>query len=181
MATKAITKPDVGQAGGHSVRSGARLRPGRIPGTDVQEIADRAGVGKGTVYRYFGDKQELFWDTVFWVLDKLDRHLARQCRAANRPLEKLRAAVSGVRRVLREQSRSTWRSSCSIGPSSAGTAPPAHRRASREDDRRVRQDHRSGNRGGRDPAGRTPRRGRATGQHAVRQRGVAAYASWIDR
>jgi len=30
------------------------------PGTDVQVIADEVGVGKGTVYRYFPSKQELF-------------------------------------------------------------------------------------------------------------------------
>jgi len=29
--------------------------------TNVQMIADRSGVGKGTVYRYFGNKEELFW------------------------------------------------------------------------------------------------------------------------
>ncbi len=28
--------------------------------TDVQEIANRIGVGKGTVYRYFPSKEELF-------------------------------------------------------------------------------------------------------------------------
>jgi len=32
--------------------------------TDVQEIADIARVGKGTVYRYFGDKKGLFLATV---------------------------------------------------------------------------------------------------------------------
>jgi len=30
------------------------------PGTDLQEIADRLGVGKGTIYRYFGTKEALF-------------------------------------------------------------------------------------------------------------------------
>jgi AcrR family transcriptional regulator len=57
----------------------------------VQEIADLAGVGKGTVYRYFGDKQELFWGTVFWVLDKLDQHLKNAISASDSPLGKLRA------------------------------------------------------------------------------------------
>ena len=33
-------------------------------GADVQVIADRVGIGKGTVYRNFGTKEELFWATV---------------------------------------------------------------------------------------------------------------------
>jgi AcrR family transcriptional regulator len=61
-------------------------------GTDVQVIADRAGVGKGTVYRYFGDKQDLFWETVYWVLDKLHRYLEAAVSAHDRPLDQLRAA-----------------------------------------------------------------------------------------
>jgi len=61
-------------------------------GTDVQVVADRAGVGKGTVYRYFGDKQELFWATVYWVLEKLDAHLASEMATHQKPLDKLRAS-----------------------------------------------------------------------------------------
>lgn len=30
------------------------------PGTDLQAVADRLGIGKGTVYRYFPSKEELF-------------------------------------------------------------------------------------------------------------------------
>jgi AcrR family transcriptional regulator len=60
-------------------------------GTDVQEIADRAGVGKGTVYRYFGEKQELFWATVYWVLEKLDADLAHAAAGEQMALDKLRA------------------------------------------------------------------------------------------
>jgi AcrR family transcriptional regulator len=60
--------------------------------TDVQEIADRAGVGKGTVYRHFGTKEGLF-------LAAADRG-AKQLRAAvdatfnssSDPLERMRRA-----------------------------------------------------------------------------------------
>ena len=34
------------------------------PGTDVQVVADAAGIGKGTVYRYFPTKQDLFFAAV---------------------------------------------------------------------------------------------------------------------
>ena len=39
--------------------------------TDVQEIADRVGVGKGTVYRHFGNKEALFLAAVAHARDKL--------------------------------------------------------------------------------------------------------------
>ncbi len=61
-------------------------------GADVQLIADRSGVGKGTVYRYFGDKQDLFWATVDWVVDRLNRHLERAIAEYEQPLDQLTAA-----------------------------------------------------------------------------------------
>jgi AcrR family transcriptional regulator len=47
------------------------------PGADVQVIADRAGVGKGTVYRHFGDKEKLFSATVRHSLEELSRSVER--------------------------------------------------------------------------------------------------------
>ena len=44
-------------------------------GTDVQVIADRAGVGKGTVYRHFGNKEDLFWATTNEVTLRLEKKL----------------------------------------------------------------------------------------------------------
>ncbi len=61
-------------------------------GTDVQVIADRAGVGKGTVYRYFGNKQDLFWATMLEVFLRLQDHLLAATEGVAEPLEQLRAA-----------------------------------------------------------------------------------------
>jgi AcrR family transcriptional regulator len=58
---------------------------------DVQVIADNAGVGKGTVYRYFGNKEDLFWASTFAVVRRLEEHLLRAIRDADGALEKLRA------------------------------------------------------------------------------------------
>ncbi len=60
--------------------------------TDVQVIADRAGVGKGTVYRYFGNKEELFWATTFEVLERLERHMFAAMEGIEGARAKLRAA-----------------------------------------------------------------------------------------
>jgi AcrR family transcriptional regulator len=62
-------------------------------GTDVQVIADRAAVGKGTVYRYFGSKEDLFWAATFEVLLRLDRHLFGAAEAVEGACAKIRAAA----------------------------------------------------------------------------------------
>jgi AcrR family transcriptional regulator len=42
-------------------------------GTDVQVVADMAGVGKGTVYRYFGNKKGLFQAVAHAGMQDLER------------------------------------------------------------------------------------------------------------
>jgi len=43
--------------------------------TKIEEIADEAGIGKGTVYSYFDNKQDVFDKMVFWFLDKYFQEL----------------------------------------------------------------------------------------------------------
>ena len=62
-------------------------------GTDVQVIADRAGVGKGTIYRYFRSKQDLFWATTYEVLQRMERHMFEAIERVEDAREKLRAAA----------------------------------------------------------------------------------------
>jgi AcrR family transcriptional regulator len=59
--------------------------------TDVQVIADKAGVGKGTVYRYFGNKEDLFWASTREVLLRLEQHLVPTIEGVDGALAKLRA------------------------------------------------------------------------------------------
>ncbi|WP_146530297.1 TetR/AcrR family transcriptional regulator [Novipirellula artificiosorum] len=44
-------------------------------GTDVQEVANLASVGKGTVYRSYGTKEELFWAVSREVDGRLIKHI----------------------------------------------------------------------------------------------------------
>ena len=70
-------------------------------GTDVQVIADGAGVGKGTVYRYFRSKEELFWATTYEMLERMDRHIIAAMENVQGACAKLQAAAQGPLRVLR--------------------------------------------------------------------------------
>lgn len=49
--------------------------------TDVQVIADLAGVGKGTVYRHFGNKQQLFLATAKYCLEQLGEFVQQRVGA----------------------------------------------------------------------------------------------------
>jgi AcrR family transcriptional regulator len=60
--------------------------------SDVQVIADQALVGKGTVYRYFTSKEELFWSATYFVLQRLQQCLFQAVEGVDDPLESLFAA-----------------------------------------------------------------------------------------
>jgi len=61
-------------------------------GTDVQMIADRAGVGKGTVYRYFGSKEELFQAATYEVDTRLIAYIGEALAEVEDPIETIRIA-----------------------------------------------------------------------------------------
>jgi AcrR family transcriptional regulator len=61
--------------------------------TDVQVIADRADVGKGTVYRYFHSKEELFWATTYEVIRRMWQCVLDAMEGADGVHAKLRAAA----------------------------------------------------------------------------------------
>lgn len=67
------------------------------PGTDVQHLADAIGIGKGTVYRYFNTKQELFRA----ALDaELERYRTFVLETAGRETDPLRQLSSAFRASL---------------------------------------------------------------------------------
>lgn len=61
--------------------------------TDVQLIADAAGVGKGTVYRHFGTKQDLFLAAADEGMKRLEAALLRVVGVAEEPVEAIRRAA----------------------------------------------------------------------------------------
>ena len=80
-----------------AIRTFAQVGFGRA---DVQVIADRAGVGKGTIYRYFKSKEDLFWATTYDVLLRLERCLDEATESADGACAKLRAAAAAHARFF---------------------------------------------------------------------------------
>lgn len=68
-------------------------------GTDVQVIADLASVGKGTVYRHFGNKQQLFLATAKYCLEQLGEFVLAEL-GGEQAAEHLPSEV-GARETLR--------------------------------------------------------------------------------
>jgi len=61
--------------------------------TDVQVIADRIGIGKGTVYRYFPTKEALFLAAVERGLQELTAEMDRLMAEDIDPIEQVRRCV----------------------------------------------------------------------------------------
>lgn len=59
---------------------------------DVQQIADRAGVGKGTIYRFHATKDDLFKATVEHAMQQLTGRVDDAIVGFEQPIEQLRAA-----------------------------------------------------------------------------------------
>ena len=60
---------------------------------DVQEIANKTGVGKGTVYRYFPSKEELFLAAVDHGMRNLKLAVDAAAASAKQPLDRIAEGV----------------------------------------------------------------------------------------
>jgi AcrR family transcriptional regulator len=73
-------------ATGFFSRSGYRL-------TDVQDIADKLKLGKGTVYRHFKSKRKLFTAIIERGMQNLVAEIRSRIEGAENPLERLELAI----------------------------------------------------------------------------------------
>ena len=63
------------------------------PRTDLQLVADALSVGKGTIYRYFPSKRELFLAAVDRGMRRLTDRIDRTVSACDEPLKRMHAGI----------------------------------------------------------------------------------------
>ena len=61
--------------------------------TTMSEIAKAAGVGKGTIYRYFDDKNKLIYEVVDYGIDKLNQKIKKEIKKFDDPVDKLKEII----------------------------------------------------------------------------------------
>ena len=61
--------------------------------TDVQQIADRLKVAKGTIYHYFGSKEALFLSAVDRGMERLGKRIRDSVADVEQPVEKISTAI----------------------------------------------------------------------------------------
>jgi AcrR family transcriptional regulator len=64
-----------------------------LSGADVQQLADRLGVGKGTIYRYFPSKEELFRAAVDRGMRGLNEYVEAEVAGVADPLARIERAI----------------------------------------------------------------------------------------
>jgi AcrR family transcriptional regulator len=74
---------------------------GRYHEVTLDEVSKKAGVGKGTVYRYFKDKEDLFWQVIASGQDELAASVEAVAREETDPGVGLRKAVGRVAEFFR--------------------------------------------------------------------------------
>jgi len=64
-----------------------------FPNTEMQELADRAGIGKGTLYRYFPSKEDLFLAAADRVMLRMRHTVDQAIDGVVDPLERIQKAI----------------------------------------------------------------------------------------
>jgi TetR/AcrR family fatty acid metabolism transcriptional regulator len=71
-----------------------------VNNTKIADIAQAAGIGKGTVYEYFGSKDEIITATFRYFMNTVGEHIGRRWDDLQDPLQRLEAFFKAWGEVL---------------------------------------------------------------------------------
>ena len=69
--------------------------------TDVQQIADRIAVGKGTIYRYFVSKEDLFFAAVDRAMLKMEEYVREKIKDEKDDVTRIKLAIQSYIKFFR--------------------------------------------------------------------------------
>lgn len=84
-------------------RAAATFAEHGYPNTDVQWIADALGISKGTIYRYFPSKAELFRAAVRRGVEQLDEYIHDRVGVIADPLQRIATAIAAYLQFFQER------------------------------------------------------------------------------
>jgi len=73
--------------------------------TRIREIAEHAGVGKGTIYEYFKSKEDLFTSLITYVLKVMDEYAFQEVKPDMKASLKIKALVTGYLELVENMPR----------------------------------------------------------------------------
>lgn len=76
--------------------------------TTIQEIADAAGIGKGTVYEYFKSKDDILAVSFDYIKEESDALITEKLQDVTNPVEKLKFTVDGFLSLFQTLPENTW-------------------------------------------------------------------------
>jgi TetR/AcrR family fatty acid metabolism transcriptional regulator len=89
---------------GHILDSAIRVFALRgVKNTKIADIAEAAGIGKGTVYEYFQSKDEIIAASFRYFMEHVGEVIGRRVSALEDPLDRLMAYFSGWAEVLESE------------------------------------------------------------------------------
>ena len=76
--------------------------------TRMTDIAEAAGIGKGTIYEYFRSKEEIFSASFYHLFEKIDQLIASRIYKVTNPEEKIRVFFNAYIEHIEEIDRESF-------------------------------------------------------------------------
>ncbi|HID31475.1 MAG TPA: TetR/AcrR family transcriptional regulator [Desulfobacterales bacterium] len=75
-----------------------------VANAKMADVADAAGIGKGTIYEYFKSKEDIFAEAFHHFMEQMDAVMAKRLFKLHDPIEKLMALIAGWVEVTQDTS-----------------------------------------------------------------------------
>jgi len=75
-----------------------------VANTKMADVAETAGIGKGTLYEYFKNKEDIFKEAFRYYMEQMDGIMAKRLYKVHDPIEKIKTLISAWTEAIQEPS-----------------------------------------------------------------------------